>query len=148
MRWHKYGSTFVQVMASCLATSSHYLNQCRCIIKGVHLRTISPEILINLIHNRWDYTLQTTTISPNDQWVNIAPFLYCSGGCHRRYERYRLHGSARRSRGWLGLPGFHHVREWAARRCRLSSHGVQPWVPEVRPVSSIWWRQDIEALSA
>ena len=53
------GSTLDQVMACCLMTPSHYLNQCWVIIKGVlyHLQkcsvVISQEVPINLICNMY-----------------------------------------------------------------------------------------------
>ena len=34
-RWHRYGSTLAQVMACCLAATSHYLNQYWLIIRQV-----------------------------------------------------------------------------------------------------------------
>ena len=47
--WHRSGSTLTPVMAWCLMAPSHYLNQCWLIIKSVHVRTVSQEVLLNLI---------------------------------------------------------------------------------------------------
>ena len=48
--WHSCGSALAEVMACCLMTPSHYLNQCwldRSWVRpcGIHLRTISRQML-------------------------------------------------------------------------------------------------------
>ena len=47
MWWHRSRSTLAQVMACCLTTPSHYLNQYRLIISdwGIHLWVISWQML-------------------------------------------------------------------------------------------------------
>ena len=51
---HRSWSTWVQVMACCLTTPSHYLNQFWFVAKvfySIRLRANSQEVLMNLIHN-------------------------------------------------------------------------------------------------
>ena len=72
---HRSESTLAQVMACCLTASSHYLNQCLFIIKGVlwhHLKVISQEVLFNCIGSTWDYTFQIIATAPMGQLVNQA----------------------------------------------------------------------------
>ena len=49
--WHRSGSTLAQVMACCLIAPSHYLNLSSKMFFGICLRTISPEVLMNLFCN-------------------------------------------------------------------------------------------------
>ena len=46
---HISGETLAQVIAGCLMTPSHCQNQCWLIIRGVQLKAISQEMLMNLI---------------------------------------------------------------------------------------------------
>ena len=48
--WQRSRSTLVQVMACCLTAPNHYLNQCGLIIKCVHTRAISYEILTRSVY--------------------------------------------------------------------------------------------------
>ena len=59
--WHRFVSTLALVIVCCLKAPSHSLNQCWLIrnVLCMHLRTISKEGLMNLVHssrlNFWNY---------------------------------------------------------------------------------------------
>ena len=67
-------STLAQVMACCLTTPSHYLNQCWLITISIQLRTIPPEMLkiwstklcVRLKHLKFQPHL------PGGQWVKLC----------------------------------------------------------------------------
>ena len=44
---HRPGSTLAQVMSCCLRAPNYYLDQCWLIIKGIHLRPIPVEVVMN-----------------------------------------------------------------------------------------------------
>ena len=83
-------STLVQLMAGCLAVTSHYLIQCWCISKGAlrhsperNSRWSDPEI--NPPKELEIYKLISVAISPGRQWVDeiypfITPRVYLSSG--------------------------------------------------------------------
>ena len=84
---HRSWSTLAHVMVCCLTETSHYMNQCWFIMKGIcvfciHLRAIS-QVLMTLIFNSFKFT----TTSPRDQWVdekhirvsvyNLSAYWFC-----------------------------------------------------------------------
>ena len=71
------GSTLAQVIARCLKTPSHYLNQCRLIITRVLWRSLKSNSTrraheFNPWHVFNSYTFKITVISPGDQRVKRA----------------------------------------------------------------------------
>ena len=80
--WHKSGSTLAQVIACCLPTPSHYLNQCWLIISGVlwHLpeSNFTASGQATILYNEFkNYTseIRITTTSPRDQWGKVSSYL-------------------------------------------------------------------------
>ena len=54
--WHKSPSALSQITTCCLTAPRHYLHQCWLIIKGVHLRGLSSEVLMNVILNMFPWS--------------------------------------------------------------------------------------------
>ena len=108
---HTHGPTLAQVMATCLAASSHYPNQCLLIINlfcGIHMTTISHSFLKISIH---DISLKNTYLkvqphlpgandltSFNDKgcvslYHRLLVLLYAAGNInHSRYHPLWIHG--------------------------------------------------------
>ena len=75
IQWHRYGSTFIQVMAWSLAAPSHSRNQCWLIIKGGLWHSPESDFTrsahaLYLRHTFGDYTVKINATSPKGQWVN------------------------------------------------------------------------------
>ena len=70
--WERSGSTLVQLMASCLTASSHYLNQCWIIIMwhSHESNFVRNTHSCNLLHVFRDYIFKITSASLRIQWVN------------------------------------------------------------------------------
>ena len=83
---HSSQSTLAEVMASCLTAPSHYLKQCRLIIKGILWPSeIWQEVLIHILGNRCSgttfedyYHISQETIdwSPESFMVHIISTFY------------------------------------------------------------------------
>ena len=75
---HRTGSTLAEVMACCLMTPSHYLNQCWCIISRVPWHS-SEGIIITCSEdtNQKSYIenciFKNPPRSPRYQWVKLGP---------------------------------------------------------------------------
>ena len=74
MSWHKSRSTLAQIMACCLTSSSHYLNQCRPAISEALSRlpqsnsTLSAQA--NILHNEFENDIiEIIVTAPRGQWV-------------------------------------------------------------------------------
>ena len=74
--WHSTGSTLAQVMACCLTTPSHYLDQCWLIISKALCHSYEG-IMINISEdtNQWYYIknviFKIRSRYLRDQWVNV-----------------------------------------------------------------------------
>ena len=74
--WHRSGSTLAQVMACCLTTPSHYLNQCWLIISKVQWHSLECNFtrdISAISHWNWleNYLSKILVKSSRGQWVNI-----------------------------------------------------------------------------
>ena len=79
-------STLVQVMACCLTTSSHYLNQCRLMISEVLWHSPDSNFTENtqdIYHwNEFEsYHFETVITSPRGQWVKSS----CQGNFAKKW---------------------------------------------------------------
>ena len=77
--WQGSWSTLAQVMVCCQAITCTNVDLSSKLFCGTHLRAISQEVFMTLIHDMFEgYTVEITTTSPRGQWVQLqqkpAPF--------------------------------------------------------------------------